>query len=99
MMAAGRALLDRHGLTEWRFDIRNLRRHKPGLDEDNEDLWGGCIPEQRLIVVHESVGRQFRQVVLHEIAHALTGEGGHTKEWIEKARKIGCTAKRLSGYS
>jgi hypothetical protein len=34
MMAKGRALLDKHGLHDWRFDVQNLRR-KPGLtDED-----------------------------------------------------------------
>ena len=95
MMAKGRALLDKHGLHDWRFDVQNLRR-KPGLTD--EDLWGGCIPEKKLIVVDWGVGRNFRQTVLHEIAHALAGTPDHGREFLRVAKKIGCTFYRLSGY-
>jgi len=95
MMARGRALLDKHGLHDWRFDVQNLRR-KPGLT--SRDLWGGCDPDRKLIVVDWDVGRRFRQTVLHEIAHALVGGSGHTEEWLKKAQEIGCTFNHLLDY-
>jgi hypothetical protein len=95
MMAAGRKLLDKHGLHDWRFDEQNLRR-KPDLTSC--DLWGGCIPKGKVIMVDWDVGRRFRQTVLHEIAHALTGEDDHTEEWLKKAQEIGCTFNHLRDY-
>jgi SprT protein len=39
---------------------------------------------------------EFRNMVLHEIAHALAGpKAGHGPEWKRIARSIGCDAKRL----
>ena len=39
-----------------------------------------------------------RQVMLHEIAHALSGKrAGHGKKWLETAKAIGYRAERFSG--
>ena len=39
-----------------------------------------------------------RQVMLHEIAHALSGKrAGHSKKWLETAKSIGYRAERFSG--
>ena len=104
MMAKGRALLDKHGLHDWRFDVQNLNKPDFGID----DL-GGCDHDRKLIVVDWRVGRQFRQTVLHEIAHALANETPeeaiaeglnpyHGKRWLKIAEEIGCTYNRLSEY-
>ena len=97
MLTKGRALLDKHGLYEWRFDVQNLRN---GFIRDMypEGFWGWCDQQKREIVVDWRVGRSFRQVVLHEIAHALVGTEGHGEEWITMARKVGCTLNRLIDY-
>jgi len=65
---------------------------------DPQGYWGWCDQQKKEIVVDWRVGRSFRQVVLHEIAHALLGTEGHGDEWINTARKIGCTLDRLIDY-
>ena len=95
----GRALLDAHGLTDWRFVVENLR---------NANLYGPCskgllgycdIPHKTIRIDHGAVRRQFRQTVLHEIAHALTpNDPGHGQEWINKAGEIGCTLTHRLPY-
>lgn len=35
--------------------------------------------------------KEFEEVVLHEVAHAMTPGKGHGKEWKDTARKLGCS--------
>jgi hypothetical protein len=92
----GRALLDKHGLHDWQIVTINLNRP----EKADCDCWGDMNHDHKFIRVDISVGRSFRQVVLHEIADALRGPGhGHDKEWKEIAWKIGCNANRLFPYS
>ena len=42
----------------------------------------------------DNFARDFRDTVLHEIAHVLTPGDHHGPKWRSVAREIGCTAKR-----
>lgn len=83
---AGRALMDRWGLKDWRLDF-------------NQSFWHPAITwrlgrKARTIelswrFVRANTPRAVEQIVLHEIAHALT-VGLHNEAWREVARRIGC---------
>lgn len=78
-MRIGRALLDQHGLEHWDFEVCDLY--------DGEHHRGCAHLQQHIISIDIRMGRDFRQVVLHEIAHALRGLSlGHDREWLEVAR-------------
>jgi len=92
MIAKGRLLLDKYGLRDWQLTIETL--------EDRPDLpLGLCDSDNRVIRIDRRVGREFRQVVLHEIAHALRGGPNHDPEWIKIAKRIGCTSNHLMPYA
>jgi hypothetical protein len=92
---AGQEYLKKHGLTDWTFDVVNLSNE----DMCSERLWGGCKFDLKRITVHFGVGRQFRQTILHEIAHALVGKAAdHGPDWQNKAGEIGCTFAHLWPY-
>ncbi len=57
---------------------------------------GLCVFEKKFIFVDRRVkARDFEQTVLHEIAHALVGRGGHGNEWKKVAKSIGYKFQRL----
>lgn len=92
----GQAYLNKHGLADWTFDVCNLSNE----NICSEPLWGGCNFKQKRIMVHFGVGRQFRQTILHEIAHALAGKSAdHGKEWQIIALKIGCSFAHILPYA
>lgn len=92
----GRKLLDKHGLHEWRISLENLRN----TDMYGQDgIQGCCDFENRTIRIDNRIGRQFRQAMLHEIAHALTpADKSHGEEWLKKAGEIGCSFVHLLSY-
>jgi hypothetical protein len=71
MMAAGRKLLDKHGLHDWRFDVQNLRR-RPGLASC--DLWGGCIPKVNDLEAALKQSKSEFEVYRYEAHHAFMNE-------------------------
>jgi predicted SprT family Zn-dependent metalloprotease len=89
----GTNLIKEHGLYEkgWRFNLGNMKR-----------LVGRCEYKTKQIKfsVHyllKSSQREIRNVILHEIAHALVGPGHHHDYvWRRQARAIGCTAMRCA---
>lgn len=93
----GRPLLDKYGLQDWRFSIENLRNlecYPPGC-------LGYCDLEDKVIGIDWRIGRRFRQVMLHEIAHALrgvTGHDAHDEQWYDIASNLGCTFANLVSY-
>ncbi len=95
MMLRGRCLLDAHGLRDWRFDVQNLRN----MNLYVHDYYGICFLETKTIVVDWHSSRNFRQTVLHEIAHALLGRPGHDRDWLRVAAQVGCTFKHLLPYA
>jgi hypothetical protein len=95
MMAAGRKLLDKHGLHDWHIEVRD-KRTKQALTPD--DLWGYRDPNRKQIVVYRDTDRNFRLIVLHQIAHVLTGDDGHTMRWLRKAGEIGLPHNYVISY-
>src|SRR5690606_29108233 len=82
-----RQMMDYYGLREWKIKMNN----------DNEALGLCRFKKQRLEFsrTHMSAVNHLvrRDVVLHEIAHAMAGvEAGHGIEWRKIARSIGCSA-------
>ena len=77
--------LDTHGVTGWRF-----------VWDDTIDQDGYCDYDTQTIAVSRRLAEAnsdgwFRDVVLHEIAHALTPGAGHGQRWRETAIRIGST--------
>jgi hypothetical protein len=61
--------------------------------------------ESKVIAVDWDIKRyRFRQTVLHEIAHAIVGDGHkpgvwlHGTEWLRKAEEVGCSYNHLEPY-
>lgn len=87
-----RRLITQHGLTDWHF-----------VWDRSKTRGGQCRYSQKEIGISAYLAvtwtvEKFRDVVLHEIAHALIGPGhGHNKVWKSKARDIGCSAERCWG--
>jgi hypothetical protein len=98
MEIKGNALLDKHGLHDWRISFENLRNAMYAPNDGDRGFWGYCDFENKVIRIDWRVGRRFRQTMLHEIAHALVGKLGHGEEWIKKAAEIGCTPNELWRY-
>ena len=62
---------------------------------------GYCDLEDKVIGIDWRIGRRFRQVMLHEIAHALrgvTGHDAHDEQWYDIASNLGCTFANLVSY-
>lgn len=84
-----RDLMREHGLTGWRFEFDNSVRR-----------FGCCKHGRRTLTLSRALTYKnevsiVRNVMLHEIAHALVGAGhGHDWTWKRTARAIGCTGDR-----
>jgi len=84
-----RALMRAHDLGGWGFRFNNAKKR-----------FGYCDSEQHTL----SLSRHYvslnseelvRDVILHEIAHALVGEGnGHNEQWKKVANSIGASPQR-----
>jgi predicted SprT family Zn-dependent metalloprotease len=85
-----RGLMAEHGLTGWTFRFDRARR-RAGL----------CRYDRREISLSGPLSALYdeadvREVVLHEIAHALAGaRHGHDAVWRARARAIGSTGRRV----
>ena len=87
-------LMNIHCLVGWRFKLDHARRRAGQCDFTNK-----TISLSRLYVRHADIDH-IRDTILHEIAHALVGpRHGHDAVWRQKAREIGCTAKRCHSIS
>mgnify|MGYP001806380367 CR=1 FL=1 len=82
--ALAQALFDIHGLEGWRVEWCDYIEGKAG--------W--CWPTSRVITLSrhhllEAKARNIRECLLHEIAHALVGDGDHDEEWWNKLLELG----------
>ena len=86
MLLACRRLMDGHGLSAWHLRLSCGRRRM-----------GSCAYHQRTIrlsrhLLQNNAWPVVCDTVLHEIAHALVGEGHqHDAVWRAKARELGAT--------
>ena len=80
-----REMLAQHGLVGWEFGFDHAKRRL-----------GACWPQRKRI----TLSRHFvelndesivRDVILHEIAHALTPGDGHGAKFKRKATELGCS--------
>lgn len=84
-------LMEQHGLVQkgWTFNFN-----------DNRTRLGVCYYDDKSIeisIFHADNSSIFavRNTILHEIAHALLGQGyGHGSVWKKKAIEIGCDGQR-----
>lgn len=87
-----KALMAKHGLTEWYFVWRRWKVVFGACDSARQTI-SLSIPLTRLNSEDE-----VKDTILHEIAHALTARGGgHGAEWKRTASRIGAFPKRCYG--
>lgn len=82
-----RQLLDRHGLPGWRISWNWRWKWQGGSCDRVHHV---IKLARKVVLVNNEAG--VRELILHEIAHALT-DGGHNVQWRKVARAIGCSGK------
>jgi len=85
--------MNEHGLHRWDFEFdRAVRR--AGACHYGSRTGKPKITLSRALMVNWAES-EVRNIVLHEIAHALAGHAaGHGREWKRVARSIGCSGDR-----
>lgn len=100
------SLMEQHGLFAkgWNFEFDRATKRLGAThwkSIKNGKVVVAVFPHKitlsRFMVIKNDI-EEVRQVLLHEIAHALTPLKGHGSEWVEKARSIGYVGKRLSVF-
>ena len=93
ILALAEELLNRNGLTGWTVELDRARRRA-----------GSCRYRERVITLSSTLlptypRERVTDVILHEVAHALVGDGhGHGPVWQKAAMRVGANPKaRLSG--
>lgn len=82
-------MLRQHGLTGWRFEFDRAKRRG-----------GQCRHSDRVISMSRHLvplwsDEQVREILLHELAHAIVGPGkGHGPVWAAKMRELGAKPSR-----
>jgi len=85
----GAALLAEHGLSGWRV-VAVSEEDDLGDEDDIAGSRGRCLHDERVIWINLRYEDDARNILLHEIAHALCpNDYGHGAEWAETARRIG----------
>jgi len=86
-----RVIMDQHRLMTWRFKFAR-----------GKSLLGNCNYGLKRITlskyfVYLNEWNEVKDVILHEIAHALVGPGhGHNHVWRNKCREIGARPERIN---
>ena len=87
--ALAQKMVNDHGLAGWRIVRRNYK------STGGVTYFGTKTIGLSATLAEKWTETQLRQIVLHEIAHALVGgDHGHDKVWSAKARSIGYTGGR-----
>jgi len=85
-----RGLIAEHGLDDWSFRFDRARRRAGLCRYDRREI----SLSGPLTVLYDEA--DVREVVLHEVAHALVGaRHGHDARWRATARRIGASGRRL----
>jgi predicted SprT family Zn-dependent metalloprotease len=85
------SLMEQHNLSAWRLDFTQTLR-----------VAGTCRLDAAVIEISERYIRvngepELREIMLHEIAHAITGRMRHDRVWRAVAKSLGCTGERRPG--
>lgn len=87
-----RELMTHHGLIGWNFKwLHSYRCY--GRCYYNRKLIG---LSKRFVLSSKVTDSDIRNVILHEIAHALEPGAHHGPRWVARALAIGCDGKRCS---
>lgn len=87
--ALAQNMMNDHGLIGWRVAHRNYKSTGAVTYFSSKTIGFSAA------LIAKWTEDEFRQIVLHEIAHALVGHGhGHDRVWAAKARSIGYTGGR-----
>jgi hypothetical protein len=95
----GQAMLEHHGLTDWR--VRAVYEEDDMGDEDDiAGSYGRTYYAEKLIWLNMRYAGDalvVREILLHEIAHALVGQNPnpHGPEFCAKAKEIGLGETKL----
>ena len=70
--------------------------------DDSRRRFGVCRRYERTITLSKPLTelneqKHVEDVILHEIAHAISPEGGHGRKWRQVALSIGCNGQRCYG--
>lgn len=87
------SLMEEHGVSDWSLEF-DTARQRAGL----------CNYETRTLSFSSALmalwtREQRRDVVLHEIAHALAPGDGHGSEWKQACTRIGANPNRTWGHN
>jgi predicted SprT family Zn-dependent metalloprotease len=88
------SLMHQYNLKDWRFDFNNRK-----------GSYGMCYFTKKTIYLSSPLTaamqeKDVKNTVLHEIAHALVGQGhGHDYVWLRKAREIGCDGESCNNHN
>jgi hypothetical protein len=98
-----RVLADKHGLASWNIVATHTEIESLDFIEGSDgtmtprvvQVIARCFRLGKLIILSGPVVQRtsvvgVREIVLHEVAHALT-DGDHNEAWQAMARRIGCT--------
>lgn len=82
----GKELMQQHQLNNWQLQFNKSEKHL-----------GQCWYDSKVIAIsvfllNSREEAEFRDTMLHEIAHALVGPVGHNDTWKAKALELGCTS-------
>lgn len=88
--ALARSLMNQHGLADWH--IVWWRTGKIAYEKAGRCVRAVHWIRLSLPIVEANEEGNVREIVLHEIAHALT-TGGHSAAWRALAKKIGCSGR------
>ena len=85
----GKDLLREHGLNDWKFGF-DLSKSRAGVCN-----YGPKVITLSVTFCLKATEEQIRDVILHEIAHALAGfKAAHGPKWKKIATSIGCSGSR-----
>lgn len=84
------SLMEEHGiLSKWNFDYDRSKRRFGLCDHTHKVI----SLSYHLVALNNE--QKVRDIILHEIAHAVVGPGkAHGAEWRKVAANIGCSAER-----
>jgi hypothetical protein len=87
----GNKLLAIHNLSDWKLMVLKL-------PDDYFHVAGACVPSSKMIVFNQlweqfMPMKEIRNIILHEIAHALGGEG-HGKKWKKFATLLNISTEK-----
>jgi len=98
-------LMDKNGLKDWIFIWNELNidkiRYNFKMGIFFSILFGECDLKRKLLffcpyLTEFSTEKEFKNIVLHEIAHAIVGEFNHGKKWKSKFIELGGNGEESS---